>query len=112
MKSERWLYFLLGGLSGFVLGLLLRGGGWFLGFAPLVRYGAHFAPHIPMMPYFDGHMMGSWPFSQFPLVGWVIAVLAWLVPVALLIAVIVLLARRRPQAPPSAPSGPATTEQG
>lgn len=111
MKSERWLYFLLGGLSGFVLGLLLRGGRWFLGFAPFVRYGTRFVPRTPMMPYFDGHMMGGWLFGQFPLVGWVIAVLAWLVPVALLIAVIVLLARRRPEIPPPAPSGPATTEQ-
>ncbi len=105
MKSERWLYFLLGGLSGFVLSLLLRGGGWFLGLAPFVRYGARWAPRVPMLPYSFGGHMGSWLFGQYPVVGWVIVGLAWLVPVALLIVVIILLARR-PQVSPPPPDTP------
>ncbi len=80
----RKAYLILGGLAllvgGFVLGWLIEGG-WGLGIRPW-WWGRHLS------------IMGAWGTPWMFGLGWLIMALLWLAPVGLLVALIVLLARR------------------
>jgi hypothetical protein len=83
--TMRKAYIILGGIvllaGGFLLGRLIGRGAW-IGFRPWLWSG-----HMPMLRAWTA----PWMFGF----GWPFMALLWLVPVGLLVALIVLLARRR-----------------
>jgi hypothetical protein len=89
MRNNKVLYLLLGIVIGGAVSLGLGAGWWFVRGMPFMMDGGRFpGARVPMMPFYGTHMMG-W----LPGIGWLAMALGWLVPVGLLIAGVVLLAR-------------------
>ena len=100
--KDKALWFILGGIGlvivGIVIGFLLGGGmlAWRFPRADVLPQPSAYGP---MMRHWDNHMMGFWGWpSPFSSLRWLIMALLWLGPIASIVALIIVLAGRKPSA--------------
>jgi hypothetical protein len=109
MKNKT-IWLVLGGIGlvliGIVLGLLLSGGILALRVPRGDVFVQPFA-YGPMMRGWNNHMMGLWGWPR-PFLGlrWLVMALFWLGPIAGIVALIIVLAGRKPSAPQQSDSVP------